>query len=546
MGAFDWSQIQGADAPAGSGSIDWNTVGKAAATIFPSLASDPTADMSTLDRLGAGIGMGMSKVGRAVGQAIGSGIDAIAPTPLSQRMGLPNQADIDESARLDKPLANTTAGKVGDVMGQTAAVLPAVLIPGANTYLGAGAIGAGIGALTTPGSVGDRAIGAGFGAAGGLAGKGLGDALGYGFNWLADRNAAAQAANAGRDAAAVAARNAGYVIPPADTNPTMTNEILNGIAGKIKTAQTASAQNQTVTNSLAKSAIGAPADEPLSMDILNGIRKQAGQNYQAVASTGTVTPGPSYGQAIDNILAPFKQAAAGFPNAKPNPVIADIEALRSPSFDAGSAVAKISELRDAANSAYASGNNAAGKALKGGAGALEDALDQHLQDIGAPADVLSNFRNARQLIAKTYSVQQGLNAETGDVAAKAMAKQLANGKPLSGDLLTVAQAATAFPKATQTLAEAPKQFSPLDFMTALLAADKTGHLSTIGIPLVRPVVRAGVLSGPYQRTLGVPSYQPGLLGGLLQNTLTAPQTLQAAPTIGGLLGSRFAPQPVGQ
>jgi hypothetical protein len=519
------------------------------------LAASPLDGMSTLDQLRAGAGMGMAKIGRAVGQGVGSLIDAVAPAPqpglsnlvtgqkpptLSERLGFPTQASIDEANRLDAPLSETTPGKIGSVIGQTAAVLPAVLIPGAGTYAGASAIGAGIGALTTEGGIGDRAKGAVFGAAGGAAGKGLGDLVGFGFDTLAARRAAAQTANAGRDAAAVQARNAGYVLPPADTNPTITNEILNGLSGKIKTAQTASAQNQGVTNTLAKTAVGAPLDQPLSVAALGQIRTQAGKAYDAVGNAGTITPGKAYTDALDAIVAPYVKAAQGFPNAKPSPVIAAIDALRSPQFDAGSAVSQIKSLRADADAAYSAGNSDLGRALKSGAGALEDAIDAHLVGTNAPADLLSNFRNARQLIAKTYSIQKGLNDTTGDVAAKALANQLAKGKPLSGDLLTIGQTAAAFPKATQALTEAPKQLSPLDFMGALMAGTASGHpAAALGV-LARPAVRSAILSAPYQAGMGVPSYQGGLLGRALQSAVESPVYVQTAPVVGGLLSSRLA------
>lgn len=494
---------------------------------LPSFAApDPTEGMSATDKFLAGTGMGMAKIGRAVGQAFGA----------------VNQADIDDANRRDAALASTTPGKFGNVVGQTAAVLPAALIPGANTYLGATAIGAGVGGLTTEGGLQDRAVGAGFGALGGGAAKGLGDLAGYGFGLLADRRAAAQIANAGRDQAAQAARSAGYVIPPADTNSTWFNEILNGISGKIKTAQSASAKNQSVTNDLARTAVGAPTDLPLSVAALNGIRNKAGQAYDAVGSTGTIVPGQAYTDALDNIAAPFVKASQGFPNAKPSPVLSEIDSLRSPQFDAGSAVAKIKSLRADSDAAYRAGNTDLGKALKGGANALEDAIDAHLTSVNAPAGMLDDFRNARQLIAKTYSVQKGLNDVTGDVSAQALGNQLAKGKPLSGDLLTIAQTNAAFPKATQSLKEAPKQLSPLDFMGGLMAATSTGHPAAALLPIARPAIRAGLLSDTYQRMMGVPSYARGPVQGLLADAVTSPLFMQAAPAEMGLLTSRLAKQ----
>lgn len=140
---------------------------------------DPTEGMSTTDRVLAGIGRGMTAGGRAALQGISQLVGAD-----SAGAGLVKQADIEEARRLDAPLMNTTAGKVGNVVGLGALAAPTALVPGANTALGAAGIGAGLGALTTEGDMADRAQGAAFGAAGGVAGKYLGDGLGAGARWL--------------------------------------------------------------------------------------------------------------------------------------------------------------------------------------------------------------------------------------------------------------------------------------------------------------------------------------------------------------------------
>ena len=496
-------------------------------------APDPTEGNSFFDNAFAATGKGMTSVARAVG----------VPSSALESIGLPGTKE--EADRLDAPLMKTAGGKVGNVVGIAAPAAIGALIPGANTYLGATAIGAGTGAALTEGGLQDRAQGAAFGALGGAAGKGVGDVLGAVVpkltGWMAGKRGAAQVANAQRDAAAVATKNAGYVIPPADVNPTMLNETLNGLSGKIKTAQVASARNQTVTNSLAKKSIGVADDAPLSIDALKNIRAQAGQAYDAVASAGTIRPGQAYSDALDKITAPYVTAAKGFPNAKPSPIIAEIESLKTPEFDAGSAVAMIKKLRADADAAYASGNKDAGKALKSGAGALEDAIDAHLTQIGAPADVLKNFRDSRQLIAKTYTVEKALNGETGDVSAPVLAKMLQKGRPLSGDLKTIAQAGSSFPKATQALKEAPKAVSPLDYMAALISAGSTGPMGAAAIA-ARPAVRSVMLSQPYQRMLGSPqSYGPGLLEQslpLLQNGLLR----RSLPATSGLLSANLSQQ----
>lgn len=117
---------------------------------------DPTEGMSTSEKFLAGVGKAMTDAGRGVGQMV----------------GLVSQDEINEAKALDKPLMNTTAGTVGNVVGNIATLAPTMLVPGANTVGGAALINGLAGGVLTPGSVEDRAQAAGFGALGGAAGVG--------------------------------------------------------------------------------------------------------------------------------------------------------------------------------------------------------------------------------------------------------------------------------------------------------------------------------------------------------------------------------------
>lgn len=489
---------------------------------------DPTADMSTTQRVLAGIGDGMVGVGRAVG--LGNWLES---------QGFPGTKEYADN--LDARLKSTTSGKVGNVLGQAAIAAPAALIPGANTYLGASLIGAGTGALFTEGDAADRAKAAAFGAAGGAAGKGLGDLLGWGIpkvvQSLGAGRVAAQAANAQRDAAATAAQQAGYVIPPADVNSNWLNETLGGLSGKVKTAQVASQRNQDVTNGLARNALGISSDTPLNVDTLRAIRTSAGQAYDAVRGAGTVTADQQYADALNGIKSTYQGAAKDFPGLANDQVSSLVDTLNQPTFDAGSAVDAIKVLRGTADKAFKTGDTGFGNAAKSAAGEMESMLDRHLQASGAPADLVQNFQQARQTIAKTYSVEKALNGETGDVSAQALAAQSRRGAPLSGELDTIGSAGMAFPKATQTLKETPKAFSPLDFMLSGGLGLVTHNPMAMATLAARPAARSLLLSKPYQGLLGSPqSYGPGMLEQTLPLLGSDPMR-RSLSLGGGLLGS---------
>lgn len=119
---------------------------------------DPTEGMSGLDKFLAGTGKGFVDLARGTGQLIREGAEAVSPSgkSFSDSLGLPTRQDIDESKRLDAPLMNTGAGIAGNIVGNIAAAVPAMAIPGANTIVGGGLIGSATGALQPVGESGSR------------------------------------------------------------------------------------------------------------------------------------------------------------------------------------------------------------------------------------------------------------------------------------------------------------------------------------------------------------------------------------------------------
>lgn len=110
----------------------------------------------------AGAGMGVANLARGVGQSL----------------GLVSRADVQKARDEYKPTLSTGAGKVGDVLGTTAAMLPLAMIPGANTLGGAAAIGAGSGFLQPSTSTAETLKNTALGGVAGPAALGLGRAAG--------------------------------------------------------------------------------------------------------------------------------------------------------------------------------------------------------------------------------------------------------------------------------------------------------------------------------------------------------------------------------
>jgi hypothetical protein len=514
--------------------------------------------MQTMANIGGGMIRGAGSIGATILAPIDIAKDAMAGKGLSLESNRQRRADMDAAlggmgvetdsmaygaGKLGTEIAGTLG--VGGTLARGAAAIPGVAAkaPGIVNAIRTAGMQGGTGSAMQNAFV--RAIGGGVtgGAAAGLIdpdqagmGAGIGAALPGALKvaGVAGQKAGSVLRGPGQTPQLVQAikdaRAAGYVIPPTQAKPTLANRMLEGLSGKITTAQNASAKNQAVTNKLAAKAVGLAADQQITPQALKGIRDVAGQAYEAVGQSGTIRPTQAYNDALDKIVKPHLVAHVGFPNAKTSPVVEIVDSLRSDVFDAASAVAKIKELRGAADDAFRTGNTDIGRASKAAAKALEDAIEDHLTTTGA-TDLLKNFKEARQLIAKTYSVEKALNPATGTVDARKLGQLVKNGKPISGDLKKAADFALQFPKASQAvegMGSLP-QTSPLDWAMGGGLAMGTGNPLMLASMAARPAARAAILSPVVQNRLI--QGQPNALKALANPDL-AQFGYRAAPVLG--------------
>ena len=118
--------------------------------------------------------------------------------------------------------------------------------------------------------------------------------------------------------------------------------------------------------------------------------------------------------------------------------------------------------------------------------------------------LLDRFRDARKLFARIYDVESATNRTTGDVSARGIARIYNKGRPMDGDLKTIADAANLAPKSMQVPAMFghDEDWSALDFF-GTMGSIAAGH----------PAAAAGIVARPWVRGLVLkPAYQARLLG----------------------------------
>jgi len=287
----------------------------------------------------------------------------------------------------------------------------------------------------------------------------------------------------------IEARNLGYIIPPSQADSGIGLKLLEGVSGKIATAQAASAKNQNITNELVSKSLGLLPDKPISLEDLSNIRVEAGKAYEAIEKLPSkpATKGD------------FLMNTRATPDLNPKQMVYDLRVARNEADAYYKAYGRSADPEQLTKA----------KAAKAEASRLEKELENYAESLGK-TELLPGLREARQTIAKTYTVEKALNPQTGTVDARILAKELRKNKPLSDELKQVAEFASRYPKAAQT----PEQMGSLPGISALdwTSGASLGTLGAIGsgsplgliyagLPLARPAARSFITSNMAQNSL---------------------------------------------
>lgn len=495
---------------------------------------DPTEGMSGFDKFAAGMGQRVYDVGRA----------------LKQRLGLASQQEIDEAKAMDAPLLKTTEAKIGAVVPD----LATLFIPGTAGVKGAAMVGGALNALRPTSEGEDWRVNAALGAALGAGTTyGLQKAIPAIANRVASKEAAGaqQAAqNAVRDANVAAAKEAGYVALPSETGGGAVSQLLEGMSGKIKTQQLAAVKNQSVTDSLVRKAVGLGPEDDLTVASMRAIRAKAYEDgYAPIINWGggkiRIKPDEILQQEAKAITSRADNAAGAFGDVVKSDVTGLVEGLRKAQpFTPEQGINASAIFREKASDAFASGNKSLGKAYKQAADIVEKQIDRFLTRAGEDGkQVLSDFRAARTLMAKTFEVEKGLNSGQGRfnaaVAGKVLSKQPDR---LTDELRLVGMAAQSMPQATRM----PQQgwsapITALDSMGSLAASSIAHNPLPLAIPGARVAARYGLLSRAGQKAIG-PSYGPGAIERAIPDFLDREAVKRLGGPLGPLLPSLYGVQ----
>lgn len=406
----------------------------------------------------AGMGKAFADTGRGVGQAV----------------GMVSRDDVAQQRKLDAPLMDTTAGKVGNFLGNAAILAPTAAIPGANTVTGAGVIGAATGFLQPSVSTGETVTNTLLGGGGGAAGQRVANAIG---------NVATRQGNAitqGQRASAQAGQQLGMRLTPGKASGSTvlqkmeaaaeSNPLTSGGFDAIKN------NNQQAVNRAAARSIGENADE-LSTPVLHAAEQRIGGVFNAVADRTPVVLDPqAVGPRLRQIVQDSEGLIGGNASLLDNQLIQRLDGFVN---DAGGASREqlrtlSSKLGKAArnNMTTQAGDRELGHALFATQEVVEDAIQGSLSQAqqAAYAEARNQYRNLMTLTAKTNVV----NPSSGNVSGRGLATTLMQkdrgGFTMGGnnsDMYSAARFTQAFPDIVGNSGTATRSMGPADYLTGI-------------------------------------------------------------------------------
>lgn len=274
-----------------------------------------------------------------------------------------------------------------------------------------------------------------------------------------------QLQNVTRDTALQKGKEVGYSALPRDVGAGKVARTMESISDKIRIEELISANNQQVTNNLARRYLDIPESTPLNLDTLKQAREYVTPVYDKIRNTGVINFGKTnpFSKVVKNVQY-VPKGTTPLLGQKP----------QNYSMTADNAIEQLKELRNTGSAYLTSGKNIQkpdprlvklGNEYLNQAKILEANIAKHLDEIKSP-ELYKEFQDARQYIAKTFTVEKALNPMTGVVDAKNIAKQVYDKDvPITGELKTVADFAKAFPKVTKPIAEPPTPVSMSDYLT---------------------------------------------------------------------------------
>jgi hypothetical protein len=316
----------------------------------------------------------------------------------------------------------------------------------------------------------------------------------------------------------------GATFVPSEVNPSILNNLLEAFSSKPQTKQLTSIKNAEIGNAAARKFLNVDPDTAITLSVLQEFRDKKGLAYDALRANPTYYTDKPFVNAISNKLNDL------YDLAPTNNVLAEINTLKGLqqlNFKSKGFVEQMKRLKGDAGTNLASPlakDKNLGEIQRFAVNQMEDLAERNLTDIYKQPDVIKNFKQAREDIAKSYTLQKSLNLATGDVSLAELGQRAKRGKIVPAELQVLSDAAAAYPNSFQNVARIGSAPGPnlTDLAAGTVGAVSTGNAGALGAVFGRPLGRELITSPMFQRNL-LPNTQPqapGLLNRVTSNPMT--------------------------
>lgn len=216
--------------------------------------------------------------------------------------------------------------------------------------------------------------------------------------------------------------------------------------------------NQAKTNEIAKSLIKIPQSAPLTNENMRSAYNQALNNYKSLNSLPSVIGDKQFLNDVNaqiNKIQSLKPSLLTVEDKRALKILKDFQSFSSQGMTGDQVFRSMKSISDNLFQAKKAGSGTAIDALETLRISLEDSIDRYLN---SPAnlmrtngpDLLSKFRQGRQDMSNWFLIDKAFNADTGNVSAAKLSKELSK-RPTYGTtkqpIETAAMLSGSFPRA---------------------------------------------------------------------------------------------------
>jgi hypothetical protein len=273
--------------------------------------------------------------------------------------------------------------------------------------------------------------------------------------------------------AAKEAQRLGIVINPVDIQPGVATRTLAGMAGE-RGKQTIASTNQQQVRKVALKDLNLPETTQLTnRDAFAKAREQLAGPYNEVRKLPTLTADQAVKTQLDSLRPDPSLIGSDRYAASINGIIDDALVKVDAGLTGNQLLENVRTLRQRARKTYDNKNaDLAALDVADTNLAVANALESMIESNISNPKLLSQFRDARQKMARTYVYENATDFNTGLVDPKKLSRITAKDNVLTGDVKSLGRIAGNFPDVFS-----PKVSTPLGAMASI---GRTGFAGTLG------------------------------------------------------------------